>query len=147
MKNYLMENNISIYQLSKMTGISYSTVNDLANGRVEIDSCRLGVAKKIADALTLTLDDLYEICHSKRTVYSEKYRTQGEIRVANKSYRLLFRDGNTIIDKEIAPVNIINNMYIETAALWEMEDYLLEKEMRKNYELYIDAQKSTHNNH
>ena len=49
LKDHLKEKQISIYSMSKACGIPYSTLNDLANGKVDIDNCKVGLLLKISD--------------------------------------------------------------------------------------------------
>lgn len=37
--NYLTDNNITKYQLSKMTGLPYNTLNDIIKGKTDIAKC------------------------------------------------------------------------------------------------------------
>jgi len=141
LKMYIKEKNISMYELSKKTGISYSTINDLVNGKVELDNCRYGMVRKIAEALDMTIAELDLLCSVKKYVSCDKYRIKGEIKVTNKKYHVIFYDGTQLVDKEIYPVNEVNTRFVEGAALWDIEDYFLEKEMKKAYEIYINAKK------
>lgn len=62
LKHYLSENNISLYRLSRQTGIPYSTVSNLANGTIAAERCSAGNLFKIAQALGLTMDEAFRIC-------------------------------------------------------------------------------------
>ena len=57
-KQYLEDNNISIYKVANSALVAYPTVFNIVNGKVDILNCALGVVKKIADALNLTIDEL-----------------------------------------------------------------------------------------
>lgn len=146
-KEYLKQRGISIYYLSKNTGISYSTLNDFVNGKVDIENCKFGMIKKMSDALELTLDEIYKMCQNKKTVYSKKYQITGELKVIHKSYHIVFDDGKERMNIEVCPVNAINDVFAHIAALWDMEEYFAEKEMREAYEIYFDAKKHTDNAH
>lgn len=58
LKQYLKEKNISIRQMSIMTNIPYTTLNDIVNNRVFIEDCQYKTLKKIADFVNLSIDDL-----------------------------------------------------------------------------------------
>ncbi len=60
LKDILNEKGMNINQLSERSGVGYSYVYKLANGKTEIENCGLGTAKKIADVLQISLDDLFE---------------------------------------------------------------------------------------
>ncbi len=62
LKTYLKQNEISIFALSKACGISYSTLHYIVNGRTPYENCSVKAFKSIADALGLTMDELYEVC-------------------------------------------------------------------------------------
>ena len=61
-KQYLEDNDISIYKVANNALVAYPTVFNIVNGKVDIMNCALGVVKKIADALNLTIDDLLTLC-------------------------------------------------------------------------------------
>lgn len=61
-KNYLKSNDISIYKVANDAQVAYPTVFNIVNGKVDIMNCALGVVKKIADALGLTIDELITLC-------------------------------------------------------------------------------------
>ena len=66
-KQYLEGNNISIYKLANNALVAYPTVYNIVNGKVDILNCKLGVIKKIADSLDLTIDELYTLCDKNYT--------------------------------------------------------------------------------
>lgn len=61
-KQYLENNRISIYKVANSALVAYPTVFNIVNGKVDILNCALGVVKKIADALDLTVDELLTLC-------------------------------------------------------------------------------------
>ena len=58
LKDIMNERNMSIYQLSRLSGVGYNYVYRLANGKTDIENCGLGTAKKIAEVLHITVDEL-----------------------------------------------------------------------------------------
>lgn len=66
-KQYLEDNKISIYKVANSAVVAYPTVFNIVNGKVDILNCALGVVKKIADALGLTIDELLTLCDKNRT--------------------------------------------------------------------------------
>ena len=66
-KQYLEDNKISIYKVANNAVVAYPTVFNIVNGKVDILNCALGVVKKIADALGLTIDELLTLCDKNRT--------------------------------------------------------------------------------
>lgn len=61
-KQYLEDNRISIYKVANTALVAYPTVFNIVNGKVDILNCALGVVKKIADALNLTIDEFLTLC-------------------------------------------------------------------------------------
>ena len=56
--DYLRDNNTTKYQLSKMAGLPYGTLNDIIKGKTDIAKCTGETLLKIANALGCTVDDL-----------------------------------------------------------------------------------------
>ena len=56
--DYLRDNNVTKYQLSKMAGLPYGTLNDIIKGKTDIARCTGETLQKIANALGCTVDDL-----------------------------------------------------------------------------------------
>ena len=57
LKDYLSTHNISIYSLSKRSGISYSTLNDIVNCKVEIANVKSGILYSLAKVLEISMDE------------------------------------------------------------------------------------------
>ena len=55
-KDLMKEKNMSIYRLSKETGISDSLLGKILNGKVE--NQRIQTVKQIAKALNVTIDEI-----------------------------------------------------------------------------------------
>ncbi len=62
-KDILVEKGMSIYELSKQSGIPYSTLNDLVNGKKNIENCSVKLLKTLADLFGMSLDCFYNECH------------------------------------------------------------------------------------
>lgn len=124
LKDYLQIHKISLNSLAKSTGIAYSTLNDLSNGKVDIDNCRLGVARKLSDALAMSVDELYQICKQVIMVNIEKFDTVAELKVKNKTYFASFKCEGRDIELPICEVNRDSSAYICDFAKWDVEDYI-----------------------
>lgn len=57
-KNILKEKNISIYQLSKLADVPYTTCNDIVNNKVGLEKCNAETVYKIAETLGVTMEEL-----------------------------------------------------------------------------------------
>ncbi len=119
--HFLKQHSISVKELSKMTCIPYSTLNDLANGKVDINNVRYGYIKKIAEILKVSTDTLENICASN--INNKNY----QVRVHNKAYYLILNGA----DKEIrlCNVNSLSSRYIKDFAQWEYEELTEQKEL------------------
>ena len=128
LKDYLTEHQMSMYRLASESGIPYSTVNDLVNGRIEIEQCRAGILKRLAEALSITMDELYDLCNTELSVFSEKHKTEVRIRVKNKTYYAVFADRGKQVMLEICPVSKDTSCFIRSLAKWTAESYLERQE-------------------
>ena len=57
---YLEKKGMSGYRLSKLTGITQSTISDLITGTSDIRNAKWETVQKICDALNITTEYLYE---------------------------------------------------------------------------------------
>ena len=130
LKDYLKENNISIYALSKKSGVPYSTLNDLVNEKVQIDSCKVGVLRKIADSLELNLDTIYSLCEGTPISAENTYGTSLNISVKNKTYYCDFEYNGEPVEIELCKVNEDNKFYIAEIAKCRSERIIRERRMQ-----------------
>ena len=135
-KDYLKERNVSIYALAKNSGVPYSTVNDLANGKTETDNCKVGVLKKLAAALGLSMEEMYDLCTCSecRTVDTE-CGVPAEISVRNKSYHVQFKYKEIPVELELCKVNRDTSRYISCIAKWRVEGYIREQRMKEPWNI------------
>lgn len=132
LSDYLKKKNISKYSISKKANIPYSTISDLCNGKVEIDNCKVNMVMKLAKALNITFEQLYEFCKNKDSIVKvEGYETTGKIVVKNKNYYVEYLDNGVTNYIYLFKVNTTNNKYIKEAAEWMLEDRLIEREIEK----------------
>ena len=54
-KQYLKQKNLSIYKLAALSGIPYSTLNDIVNHKVDIANIRAGIVFKLANILNISI--------------------------------------------------------------------------------------------
>ena len=52
-KTLIDEQNVSLYELSKKSGIAYSTLSDLYNGKTNIKKCNIRTAYALSHALNM----------------------------------------------------------------------------------------------
>lgn len=56
----LKKKNISIYRLSKESGIPYATLNDIVNGKARLEKCAAETIYKLAKVLDTSMEELLE---------------------------------------------------------------------------------------
>ncbi len=117
MHKYLIDNNISVKELSQKTRIPYSTLNDIVNGKTDINKVRYGYIKTLAKALGLSLEEFDSLFAQKESV---KVDYKFTINVKNKSYYLMCED----VEKPVylCKVNELNSFYINTIAKWKYDE-------------------------
>ena len=57
-KNALSDSGMTMYSLSKQTGLPYTTINRLVNEKLSINNCNAGAVFKIASALGVQMEVL-----------------------------------------------------------------------------------------
>ena len=131
LKDYLSKNNISVYSLAKRSGVSYSMLNDLSNGKTCIENIRLGYAISVAEALEINLSELISICKNELYCESEKYRAGCRITAKNKSYYADFTYKGSPVQIRLCKVNEQNTEYIRTIASWQVDHYISNRRMEE----------------
>ena len=141
LKQYLQQKNLSIYKLAVLSGIPYSTLNDIVNHKIDIANIRAGIVFRLADILNITMDELYELCTKQITIYLEGYGAKGIVNIKNKKYVLEFQYQNKKFTGELCPVKREATIFIESIARWQMEKMISDYEMEEMYELCIKAKR------
>ena len=129
LKDYLKKNNKSIYALAKESGVAYSTLNDLVNGKVDINQCKVSLLRSLSLALGLTLDEAISICSSEVIAMHTPQGIDVEISVKNKSYHAHFIYDEEMVDLELCKVREDSSFYIDEIASWRAEEYIRAKRM------------------
>ena len=129
LKEYLKKNNKSIYALSKESGVAYSTLNDLANGKVDINQCKVSLLRAVSLALDLTLDEVISVCSSEEIAMHTPQGIDVKISVKNKSYHAQFVYDEEMVDLELCKVREDSSFYIDEIASWRAEEYIRAKRM------------------
>lgn len=146
LKDYLKENNISMYKLANDSGVAYSTINDLANGRVEVSNCKAGMLRDLAVVLNVTMDDLYQICDRNLSVYSKKYDTNITVSVRNKTYYADFEYDGAAHHISVCEAGVDYIPFAKELALWDAEDLIEQKEWEKLNEILVNEKKRQDHN-
>ena len=72
LKELLKDKNLSMYRLSQLTGIPYSTISDICSGQTDIVNCSAGTVYKIANVLSISMEELIE---SENKEYRSSFET------------------------------------------------------------------------
>lgn len=62
----MKEQSMTKYQLSKITGIPYTTVSDIMSGKAQLEKCTAETIYKLAKGLNVSMESLLEPCLQKR---------------------------------------------------------------------------------
>ena len=57
-EDMLTERKMSVYRLSKTSGIPYTTLNDICSGKAYLGKCSADTVYKLARALDISMEDL-----------------------------------------------------------------------------------------
>lgn len=66
LKDILKQKNITIYKLSKKSGVPYSTLNEIVNEKAKLNKCSAETVYHIASALDVSMEDLLKPYMQKR---------------------------------------------------------------------------------
>ena len=131
LKQYLEEKNISIYSLAKECGISYSALNDLANGKTDVNNMRLGAALELSEALGTDLQTFIRLCTYEQLITSPKNGIRCRITVKNKSYYADFIWHGEPVSLRLCKVSERNAEYVDIVAGWEADKFAAQKRMEE----------------
>ena len=65
----LKDKSITRYRLSKLSGIPYTTINDICSGKADIRKCSVDSVYRISKALGVTVEELLEPYYENRPDY------------------------------------------------------------------------------
>ena len=68
-QNALKRKSMSIYRLAKTSEVPYATVNDICNGKAQLEKCSAETIYRIAHALDITMEELLAPCFLKRSSF------------------------------------------------------------------------------
>jgi len=69
LKDIIFDKGVSIYKLSKKSGVAYTTLNDLCNGRTSVKKCSVETIYKIAQVLDVTMESIISPYIEKRVAF------------------------------------------------------------------------------
>ena len=138
LQQYLIDNRLRIADLSRMSDIPYATLSDLVRNIKQIDDCKVGNVKKLAEALNIDPITLYELCirsYKEETagVFSKEKKHQFDMFVHHVPVSVYTAAGKYTAEfsskgkrVSIPIISMIDNAeyYVKTAAEWVVEDYI-----------------------
>ena len=108
-KTYLKRNKLKISDISRQAGVPYTTVNEIMNGKTDIDRVQIGTGLRIAEACRMDFMKFYDLCKKSNSIPAV---SGGRILKKNKSYYLQCSlpeyDGEIYLCK----VNPVNTQFI-----------------------------------
>lgn len=134
LKEYLIKKDITVYKLCKISGVPYSTLNDLVNFKLPVENIRAGQLKSIANALDVGLEELYDLCLYRKSVFSKKYNVTANAIIKHKSYYIVFDRNGKQYCYEVIPAKKEATTYIEELAVWKLNEEISKLELEAAYE-------------
>lgn len=131
LKEYLKDKRISVYALSKESGIAYSTLNDLVNGKVGIGNCKGSLIRSLSSALGMSMDELYDLCLTEMTAIDNSYHAEASLGIRAKYYYARLKYGEETAEIRLCKVNENNSYYINEIARWRVESLIRERRMKE----------------
>lgn len=134
--SYLLDNeNMTMYECSKRSGIAYSTLSDIIRGKTPIERVSSGHLHALAETLGLTMDELYTQLHVPERMSFETFKSQ----VRHEVSRL----GDAEFINETLKENIIRRYwrwewYYEAFYLLASLDYLCRENSIQPFQEYDD---------
>lgn len=114
------QKNISMYKLSKSSGIPYATVNDICNGKAKLEKCSAETLYKLSKTLGVSMEALLEPCFEKPCSF--------ELFKSNVCHRLRELGDVDFIIQTLESDDILNyyhkKQYRESLYLLAMLDYI-----------------------
>ena len=105
-KDELKKRHISLKQIQRSSNIPYTTLNDIVNGRTNIDTTGVRVLVAFSDALGISLDETYGLFKENQLSEDCMIEIKGKIyylKYHGKAYKLCtVNEENTFYIREIA---------------------------------------------
>ena len=117
-KQYLRNKKVSVAELSRRTGIPYTTLSELVNGKVDVDRIYVGNAVNIAEKCNLPFQQFYEMCKEQTDIGGNSdYR----IVTRNKKYYVQYEIDGKTSTSYLFKANALNQRFVKDVAQWEYE--------------------------
>ena len=136
----IKDKNISMYRLSKNTGIPYTTINEIYNGKIDINKCSVDTVQKLALEFHVSITELLNPIYYLENVHGQ-YKNIKYIWKKSESgnMNLEFYDNNKkiILDGEAKYVTPDAKKLANICAEILIEQYFKKKEMEAQMEALL----------
>lgn len=130
LKAYLRSIGTTIKSLHIESGVPYTTVSEIVNGKVNIDRVYVGTAMKLARACQISFPEFYDMCKETTELPTIK---DGKIVIKNKKYYIEYDIEGEKGQRSLLKVNEVNQHFIKDSAEWMLSD--IKEEIRKKKEV------------
>ncbi|MBQ9015455.1 MAG: helix-turn-helix transcriptional regulator [Firmicutes bacterium] len=122
----------SMYAVSKRSGVPYTTINEIHNGKKDINQCAAGTVYRIAAALDVPADTILNEIHYLDGVKG-KYKGIDYIWSTGDSSQITFEfEGKNVILSVGKIYNIPSRIeYYQVIAGWMIKEYIAKAEWKK----------------
>lgn len=131
LKDYLRKKGITTYALSQSSEVAYSTLNDLVNGKVDIDNCKISLLRALCNSLDISMEDFCDICKGEKINIRNSYDTEVSLKVRNKAYYAEFEYRDKPVELKLCKVKKDTTFYIDSIAEWRVNDYIRSRRMEE----------------
>lgn len=139
LKDILIERNESVYNVSKKTGIPYSTLSDLVNEKTKIENVQASVVYRLAKYLKMTMDALYGDESPEIITLTNKGR-QIILNIDGVDYQFL-GPKNLVAFKKINKVDsdviYVDTYYMNDDVIYVEEEYVDIKDVLSEYDIPV----------
>lgn len=77
-KKYIKDKNLSVYKLSEISNVPYTTLNELINGKKKITECKIKTIESIAAALNCSMETLLKLLNGEKIILSNSWEENKE---------------------------------------------------------------------
>ena len=129
----LNDSGMTMYALSKLSGVPYTTVNEIHRGKLDINQCAAGTVYRLAGVLDASPDSIINEINYLDGIKG-RHRGIDYMWSADGSARLIFEyDGDHVTLDTGKIYNIPSRMkYYSIIAGWMIEEYIEDIEWKKS---------------
>ena len=119
LKEYLKEKKMRIADISRVSGVPYTTVSEIVNGKLDIDRVQIGTGIKVSEACQMSFDEFYKMCKKDNSLPDI---SGGRLLKKNKSFYLQYDVDGIDGEMYLCKINDDNKRYIRDMAEWTIDD-------------------------